>query len=695
MMVEQVSKSTAPSSRAIWLIRIAWALLMLFLASMLFINAGENVIHARYDWQVGLARPAFEPYISWLAFAKVLVALRWLSVAVFFAVALLIAWRKWDDWFALLISATLMLIAWSFVMSGDNESPRYPGMLQPYAEGIDILIGMLVVSGLILLFYLFPDGRFVPHWFKWIAPIPIITGVLFLYFDSTRANYGLQLYKFLHDWSWPIFGGTLLGAIIIGLGGQFYRYRSISSPMQRQQSKWVLFGLTAVLVPILWGSLPFANEPWAALVNIILDLIAFTLIPITIGFSILRYRLWEVDLVINRALVYGILTALLLGLYILVVGAFGVLFQSGGNLLFSILATGLIAVLFNPLRQRLQGAANRMMYGERDDPFKVLSQLGKQMEETTIPSESLPNLVKTLTQSLKLPYAAIAVADGQGFRVTADYPQRSTYNGETKIYPLVYQSEMIGQLWAAPRSASEPFTPAEEKVLRNIARQASPAVHAHQLTKELQHSRERIITAREEERRRLSRDLHDGLGPQLAAVTIKANAAQNLLDNDLPAAEELLDEIKNESQEAVREIRRVVEGLRPAALDQLGLVSALQEYAARNSNGKLQITIHAPDALPILPAAVEVAAYRITIEALANVTRHADAKNCMVRLAAADNLLIEVGDNGQGLPAVYQAGIGISSMRERTTELGGTFNLQSQPGKGTTMTVMLPLVALQ
>jgi signal transduction histidine kinase len=360
--------------------------------------------------------------------------------------------------------------------------------------------------------------------------------------------------------------------------------------------------------------------------------------------------------------------------------------------LFSILATGLIAVLFNPLRQRLQGAVNRMMYGERDDPFQVLSRLGKQMEETTTASESMPNLVKTLAQSLKLPYAAIAIADGQNFRVMADYPPRSAYGAETKIYPLIYQSEMIGQLWAAPRSASEPFTPGEERLLRNIARQASPAVHADQLTRELQHSRERIITAREEERRRLSRDLHDGLGPQLATMIVKVDAARNLLNDDLPAAEDLLVEIKAESQQAVGEIRRVVDGLRPAALDQLGLISALEEFAVRNSNGDLQIDVQAPGTLPALPAAVEVAAYRIAVEAIANVTRHADAKHCWIKVAVAAKLLLEISDDGQGLPEFYQAGIGISSMRERTAELGGRLDLQSQPDKGTTVVAELPLV---
>lgn len=694
-MNAQITAQTKSNDRAIWLVRFAWSLIALFIVSMFIINAGDNVIYARYEWQVEQARPAFEPFISWQAFAELLVALRWLSVAVFFTVALLIAWRKWDDWFALLTSSTLMLMAWNFIMQGDVDTYRFPSVLQPYAPSIDLFMMMAFITGLVLLFYLFPDGRFMPRWLKWIALIPIITSGLFAYLDNNAAVLGLQGYKFVNDWGWIIFGSTLIGAILIGLGGQYYRYRFVSSPLQQQQSKWVLFGLTAFLLPVLWGLMPFAEQAWAMLVSLFVEPVAFTLIPITIGFSILRYRLWEVDLVINRALVYGGVTALLIGLYVLLVGALGVLFQAGGSLLFSILATGLIAILFNPLRQRLQGTVNRMMYGDRDDPMKVLSQLGRQLEATVEPDESLPNLVKTIAQTLKLPYVAIAIADGDDFRVTADYPQQSDFGGEALVYPLVYESEMIGQLWAAPRAPTEPFNPSEERLLRNIARQASAAVHVDQLTRQLQRSREKLVTAREEERRRLRRDLHDGLGPQLAAVTVKADAAGNLLPTDPAAAGQLLAEIKAESQEAIQEIRRVVNGLWPAALDQLGLVSALQEVAARNSSGRLRITVQAPDNLPSLPAAVEAAAYRIAMEAIANVTRHAEAHNCTVQLAANEVLELEINDDGAGLPALYQAGIGISSMRERTAELGGTLHLQSKPGAGTTLTASLPLSDLQ
>jgi signal transduction histidine kinase len=211
------------------------------------------------------------------------------------------------------------------------------------------------------------------------------------------------------------------------------------------------------------------------------------------------------------------------------------------------------------------------------------------------------------------------------------------------------------------------------------------------LTADLQRSRERLVTAREEERRRLRRDLHDGLGPQLASLTLTLAAARELLRHDVDAADVLLQELAIHTQAAIADIRRVVYDLRPPALDDLGLVLALREQAAQYSQAGLQITIAAPERLPQLPAAVEVAAYRIVQEALTNVVRHAQAQTCTVRLALGDALDLEVKDDGVGLPQGGRAGVGLTSIRERTAELGGTCRIESTPGAGTCIQARLPL----
>ncbi len=299
----------------------------------------------------------------------------------------------------------------------------------------------------------------------------------------------------------------------------------------------------------------------------------------------------------------------------------------------------------------------------------------------------LPALVKAIAQALKLPYVAIVNNENDILAETSDKEFAATYS-----FPLIHQSQTIGQLQIAPREGGESFTSEEEDLLQQVARQAGTAVYAAQLTDQLQQSRERLVITREEERRRLRRDLHDGLGPQMAALTVKAGAAQNLLRSDPDRAEKLLNEIRTESQSAIQGIRQLVEGLRPPSLDQLGLLSALQEFATQNNDGRVQITIQAPETMPNLPAAVEVAAYRIATEAIINVLRHAQAQTCHVQLTVNGQLTLTISDNGIGVSSKLPAGVGLLSMRERAEELGGTFKIVSNEGH-TLVTAVLPIPA--
>jgi signal transduction histidine kinase len=234
------------------------------------------------------------------------------------------------------------------------------------------------------------------------------------------------------------------------------------------------------------------------------------------------------------------------------------------------------------------------------------------------------------------------------------------------------------------------------RLLKNIARQASAAVHAAQLTEELQRSRHRLVTAREEERRRLRRDLHDRLGPSLAALHIQSNALRRLIRSEPEAAETMVDEFKIETREAIGDIRRVVYKLRPPTLDELGLVGAIRAYAAqcsREAAGQaLSVNVDAPDNLPPLPAAVEVAAYHILREALTNVVHHSQARSSIVRLAISDTLTVEISDNGVGFQKANPRGMGLLSMRERAEELGGTFIYESLPDGGASVRARFPLI---
>ncbi|MBV9228664.1 MAG: sensor histidine kinase, partial [Chloroflexi bacterium] len=477
------------------------------------------------------------------------------------------------------------------------------------------------------------------------------------------------------------------------------RYRHVSNQAQRQQTKWVVYGITVALVSFfgltLFFGVLFPVEPLSELLPFTVVYLFLLCIPLSIGFAILRYRLWDIDLLINRTLVYGALTASIIGIYALVVGYFSLAFQVSGSPVVSILATGLVAVLFQPLRSRLQRLVNRLMYGERDDPYVVISRLGKLLETTMAPDAILPTTVQTVARALKLPYTAIALKQEDELVIVASY---GTAKDELVHFPLVYQAEQIGELVLAPRGPSERFAHADRALLGDLARQAGVAAHAVRLTADLkrltmtlQEAREQLITAREEERRRLRRDLHDGLGPTLGHLTLQLDGVYDLIAQDPPSAQTQVVQLKASVQEAMNDIRRLVYALRPPALDELGLVTALREQATsyQHRNG-LAVTVEAKAPLPDLPAAVEVAAYRIALEALTNVVRHAQAHTCRIILTATDALILDVEDDGRGLPDSFKAGIGLLSMRERAAELGGTCVLEAGTEGGTRVYARLP-----
>jgi signal transduction histidine kinase len=297
--------------------------------------------------------------------------------------------------------------------------------------------------------------------------------------------------------------------------------------------------------------------------------------------------------------------------------------------------------------------------------------------------------VETIARSLKLPYAAIALKHEDELTVEAAYG--SPMEQKQRRFPLVYHGEQLGELILSPRSPGEPLTPADQRLLHDIAPQIGVAVNAVRLTVDLQRSRERLVTAREEERRRLRRDLHDGLGPQLASQTLILTAARKLLHEDLNAADALLADATVHVQEAITDIRRLVYDLRPPALDDLGLVPALHEQIAQYQASGVLFRLDAPEHLPALAAAVEVACYRITQEALTNVVRHAHARTCSIQITLDTVLTLEIADDGMGLAPTYKPGVGFSSMRERAEELGGRCRIESRPAGGSCVSAHIPL----
>ena len=634
-------------------------------------------------------------------------------------IGLVIFLRRSDDWMALLASITFitLLIGLSFPVSAFNEQMRGTRNLTLFNIWFSFGVGLMPI-----FFYLFPTGRFVPRWTMYLTGIIVLWEILAIFFPM------------LYPWYMSRMNATISLLPILGTGAfaLFYRYRYHSDTIQRTQIRWIVWGASAatigLVLQIVIGIRTFSSAGYIP--SMFQDFVIYPigqllklLLPVSIVFAIQRYRLWDINILVNRALVYGALTTIVISIYVVVVGALGTMIQGRGNLLVSILATGLVAVLVQPLRDRLQRGVNRMMYGERDDPITVLSQLGQRLEATLAPDAVLPSLVETVAQTLKLPYVTIEMTntrlDSQPFdgaaRATQDKPETDsasinlfspiisygTPQPELIRLPLIYQSETIGQLIVSPRAQDEKLSPMDRHLLENIAHQAGMAVHAVSLTTDLQRSRQNLVTAREEERRRLRSDLHDGLGPNLASQGLKLAAVKQLLENNPTAAIPLLDQVMSQNKSTVDDVRRLVYGLRPPALDELGLVAAIRDHVSgMKGKSTLQIEITEPEAtLPSLSAAVEVAAYRIVLEAVTNVIRHAQAKHCAIRFAVSHNasgndLQIEIQDDGKGMPEAHRAGVGLRSMRERAEEIGGMCVIESNTRQGTRVSVNVPLITM-
>ncbi|HWP61949.1 MAG TPA: histidine kinase [Candidatus Binatia bacterium] len=500
-----------------------------------------------------------------------------------------------------------------------------------------------------------------------------------------------------------------VGLLAVTTGRLGYLLATAREPTVRDQVRWVAWGLLVTLVVSLVAAVLVAADAidheaarWAASLYVMV-------MPITFAIAIVRHRLFDVDVVLSRTLVYGSLTGLIVGLYGAVVwlgSTLGSLAVGPAEQLVpaSLVAAALVAVLAEPLRERLQRATNRLLYGDRDDPYAVLRRLGDRIAAAVNPNHALPAAVEAIAQALKVPYVAVELPP-PGEAVLA---ARGSAPARTVRLPLSFGGEVVGTLAIAPRSPGESFGEPDRRLIADLARQLAVAVHAARARIDLEQASERLALTLAEERRRLRRDLHDGLGPVLTGISLQVEAARRTLERDPAGAARLVAAASRSTRAAIGEIRRIVHDLRPPALDELGLVEAIRHHAqgltgsglngrsggARSGEGTppaVRFSVEAPDRLPELPAAVEVAAFRIALEAMTNVLHHARAERCTVRISIDGRLRLEVVDDGRGLPDPVVGGFGLASMRERAAELGGTCRIESVAGHGTRLVAELPL----
>lgn len=348
------------------------------------------------------------------------------------------------------------------------------------------------------------------------------------------------------------------------------------------------------------------------------------------------------------------------------------------------IALVLVAVTWAPVSGQISRGVHQLAFGERDNAYEVVERVHQHLHAGPGPDELLPTLAATLAHTLKLPYVSIETGED----TVAAYGSMGDGMQVVRI-PLRYQGLTLGTLSVSARRRFDGLSSADLRLLDDLAGQVGITLYAARLSEELQTSREKLVTAREEERLRIRRDLHDGLGPTLASLGLQLGALHRTLRTDSDGAERLVKELRDDVREATAEIRRLVYELRPPMLDEFGLIDALRNL--RPVDG-LSRSIRAPGPLPALPAAVEVAIYRIAAEALHNAARHAEAGRCVVELTGRDDTVtLTVTDDGRGLPADYLAGVGHRSMRERATELGGSITIVPAGTGGTRVTATFPI----
>jgi signal transduction histidine kinase len=464
----------------------------------------------------------------------------------------------------------------------------------------------------------------------------------------------------------------------------------------RRPTMWLLVALFASVIAYfaIWVVPVIATG--APVVPYEMQALGFMAVPIAMSAAVLRHRALNIEVAVSRTVVYGALTIGAIGLYFAIVTAWEALFGPITSVWWQAAVAAGIAVLSQPVRARLQSLINKRLYGDRDDPYRIVSSLASRLENTPIVASMLPEIVETVAAALRLPHMAIEI-QARGRSETA--ASVGTPTGELYRMPLTYHGERVGNLVVGRRSAQRELTRPDRIALAEVARHAGAAVYTARLTRDLRRSRDRLVQAREMERRRILHELHDGVGPTLAAIALGLDVSRRTVGDTTPTGE-LLGRLRDELQAAIVEIRRLAHGLRPPVLDRIGLIAAIREYAgalaSRTAGGDAQdkgvtIVLEVPSSMPKLPAPVDVAAYRIICEALTNVTRHAAAKSCAVRLWVDDDLHIEVVDDGIGLPAVTNGGVGLSSMRERATELGGECLVEADHDGGTRVFATLPL----
>ncbi|WP_344619623.1 histidine kinase [Dactylosporangium salmoneum] len=591
-------------------------------------------------------------------------------------------------------------VAVAWVAYATTKSPLPPGTVFAYWLYQRAGAGLLFSLPLVLVFY--PDGRLPKGWWRWASIGSLgATAVLplTLLFVPARiaeamndgpapaAANGLSadlLRLPLPDGAWEVLlrigHAALPLSVLVPFAVVIRRYRATAG-LERARMRWLLWaGVIDVLVMLSALVLP---QSWLGAGLFVA--IGFTSGAIAIG--VLAPERFDIDRLLGGTVLYGSLATVVV---VVDAGILAVVTTQLGDRGAALVGLLVVLLVYGPLRNRLWVFVQRVVLGQRHDPYRIISGLAEQLERSDGPEHQLLAVARSVAEAFRSPYVAVEVLRTGGQVMLAEF---GTAPAATQVLPITYRDETVGRLILAAGGYRTALSPRDERLLADVVRQAAAAARSSYLAAELQVSRERLVGAREEERRRVRRDLHDGLGPALGGVALRIDTARNLMRADTGRADAMLRQAREDVSAALADVRRLVHDLRPPALDDVGLAGAVGQLAERLRTPGLAARVSA-DLPEDLPAAVEVAAYRIVSEALTNVTRHAGASACTVRLAAeGDTLVVEVTDDGAGIAPGTSSGVGLVSLRERAAELGGRCEIECPASGGTVVRARLPLAS--
>jgi signal transduction histidine kinase len=554
------------------------------------------------------------------------------------------------------------------------------------------------------LFLLFPTGRMPsPRWriVAWVSVVALVVLAVGVAFDpgplpdfpSMNNPYGVSSLR------WANTAGSLivLAAVLPSVASLIVRFRR-SRGEERAQMKWFVLGavvLIAVFIPAIIGP---GRTP--EFLTVLMGL-ALGLLAIATGIAILKYRLYDIDVVINKTVVYGLLAGFFTAVYVAIVVGIGAALGSRSNGVLTVASAVIIAVAFQPVRDRARRFANRLVYGDRATPYEALSEFSRWAAGGYSMDAALPELAKIVAQSTGASRAEVWLRVGSQLRRVAGWPatpaaagttfevddQEPSLPGMDRTYPVLHQGDLLGAL-AVSKPPADPLTPAEDKLLADLASQAGLLLRNAALIEDLRSSRQRIVSAQDAERRRLERNLHDGAQQQLVALSMKLGLAGAMMRKDPDQASQLLEDLQSESQEALANLRDLARGIYPPLLADQGLVAALESQSRKVG---VPVAVEG-DGVGRYAQDVEAAAYFCALEALQNVTKYAQASHIQVRLwEEKGELSFSVTDDGKGFDtAATSYGTGLQGMADRLAAQGGVLEVRSRPGEGTTVLGRLP-----